>query len=86
VLSLQYPDAVKAERMAGGRSLALLFAPFRSETQGGIMAVIHDVTEQKRTEEIRREFVANVSTSFERRLPISEATQRPLPTGKTSRP
>lgn len=69
VLSLQYPDAVKAERTEGGRSLALLFAPFRSETQGGIMAVIHDVTEQKRTEEIRREFVANVS--HELRTPLT---------------
>lgn len=69
VLALQQPDVVKAERHVGGRNLAFLLAPFRSETQGGILAVIHDVTEQKRTEELRREFVANVS--HELRTPLT---------------
>ena len=33
------------------------------------MVVIHDVTEQRRTEELRREFVANVS--HELRTPLT---------------
>ena len=54
----------------GERSLELLMAPFDQESdEGGVMVVIHDVTEQRRTEELRREFVANVS--HELRTPLT---------------
>ena len=45
-------------------------APFSSDhTQGGVLVVIHDVTEQRRSEQLKREFVANVS--HELRTPLT---------------
>ena len=53
----------------GGRSLELLLAPFDKEAQAGVLVVIHDVTERHKTEEMRKEFVANVS--HELRTPLT---------------
>ncbi|MDE6107642.1 MAG: cell wall metabolism sensor histidine kinase WalK [Oscillospiraceae bacterium] len=53
----------------GDRSLELLLAPFDKDHQAGVLVVIHDVTEQHRTEEMRKEFVANVS--HELRTPLT---------------
>ena len=70
ILSLEQPGYQEAERTAGNRSLELLLAPFDQESgQGGVMVVIHDVTTQRRNEEMRREFVANVS--HELRTPLT---------------
>ena len=46
-------------------------APFSSsdQTVGGAMVVIHDVTEQRKSEQTRREFIANVS--HELRTPLT---------------
>ena len=45
-------------------------APFSSDqTQGGVLVVIHDVTEQRKSEQSKREFVANVS--HELRTPLT---------------
>lgn len=53
-----------------GRTLNVLFAPYGSvDGDGGIMAVIHDITEQRKLEDARREFVANVS--HELRTPLT---------------
>ena len=60
---------VEGARERGGRSLELLLAPFDKEAQAGVLVVIHDVTEQHKTEEMRREFVANVS--HELRTPLT---------------
>ena len=52
------------------RFLQLLMAPFdRGREGGGALVVLHDVTEQRKNEEMRREFVANVS--HELRTPLT---------------
>ncbi|MEG1578129.1 MAG: ATP-binding protein, partial [Oscillospiraceae bacterium] len=69
VLSVEQPGYLEGERELNGRNLELLLAPFDRESQGGILVVIHDVTTQRKTEELRREFVANVS--HELRTPLT---------------
>ncbi len=69
VLHVDQPGYLEAERELDGRSLELLLAPFDQESQGGVLVVIHDVTQQRKTEEMRREFVANVS--HELRTPLT---------------
>lgn len=61
--------SLAADILQGERFLHLLFAPFSREEQAGILVVIHDVTQQMKTEEMRREFVANVS--HELRTPLT---------------
>ncbi len=54
----------------GEMSLKVFIAPFGdNEREGGIMAVIHDITEQTKLDNVRREFVANVS--HELRTPLT---------------
>lgn len=70
VFSLRRPDVIRIDMTFGDKSLEISFAPFSSgDAQGGVLAVIHDVTQQKRAEEVRREFVANVS--HELKTPIT---------------
>jgi len=69
VLAVESPGYLEGSRERSGRSLEMLLAPFDRERQSGILVVIHDVTEQRRTEEMRREFVANVS--HELRTPLT---------------
>ena len=63
------PDHLEAERQVRDRCLELLMAPFDREQQGGVLAVLHDVTEQRKNQELQREFVANVS--HELRTPLT---------------
>lgn len=54
----------------GKRVLSVTLAPYGTlEGDGGVMAVIHDITEQRKLDEARREFVANVS--HELRTPLT---------------
>ena len=70
ILRLEQPGYQEIEQTVGNRTLDLLLAPFDQESgQGGVMVVIHDVTTQRRNEEMRREFVANVS--HELRTPLT---------------
>ena len=65
-----YRQYLEAQKTAGDRELELFMAPFSSDqTQGGALVVIHDVTEQRKSEQSRREFVANVS--HELRTPLT---------------
>ena len=73
VLAVEQPGYLDGERDVGGRSLELLLTPFDQERLGGVLVVIHDVTEQRKTEELRREFVANVS--HELRTPLTHIVQ-----------
>lgn len=60
---------VQTEISRQGRTLNVLFAPYGGAGEGGIMAVIHDITEQRKLDDARREFVANVS--HELRTPLT---------------
>ena len=66
---LSAPDYLEGEREEGERHLELLLAPFDRENQAGALVVLHDVTVQRKNEEMRREFVANVS--HELRTPLT---------------
>ena len=61
LLKLQRPQFVEGSMQVGDLELELSLAPFSTEAAGGVIAVIHDVTEQRRAEQTRKEFVANVS-------------------------
>ena len=67
---LDAPDYLESELQVRDSFLQLLMAPFdRGRAGGGALAVLHDVTEQRKNEEMRREFVANVS--HELRTPLT---------------
>ena len=52
------------------RVLSITLAPYGAlDGEGGVIAVIHDITEQRRLDDARREFVANVS--HELRTPLT---------------
>ena len=68
--ALEAPDHLEEELHVRDCFLQLLMAPFdRGRAGGGVLAVLHDVTEQRKNEELRREFVANVS--HELRTPLT---------------
>ncbi len=69
VLALQRPNYAETEMVVDGRTLELYLAPFSDKQRGGVLIVLHDVTEQHRNEERRKEFVANVS--HELRTPLT---------------
>lgn len=70
LLRLKSPEYAEFERNINGMDLEISMAPISGYgAQGGILAVIHDVTEQKKSDALRREFVANVS--HELRTPIT---------------
>ena len=69
VLAVEQPGYLDGIRETGGKILELLLTPFNQERLGGVLVVIHDVTAQRKTEDMRREFVANVS--HELRTPLT---------------
>ena len=69
VLALRRPDHAEGELVVEGSTLELYLAPFSGQDSGGVLVVLHDVTEQHRNEERRKEFVANVS--HELRTPLT---------------
>ena len=67
---LDSSDHLEGERQVRDSYLQLLLAPFdRGRAGGGALVVLHDVTEQRKTQELQREFVANVS--HELRTPLT---------------
>ncbi len=53
-----------------GRVLSVTLAPYGAlDGEGGVISVLHDITEQRRLDDARREFVANVS--HELRTPLT---------------
>lgn len=69
VMRLQRPNFLSGELTVGTRILELYLAPVSDGENGGVMAVLHDVTAQRKNEEMRKEFVANVS--HELRTPLT---------------
>ena len=69
VMRLQRPNFLSGELTVGGRILELYLAPVSEGEDGSAMAVMHDVTAQRKNEEMRKEFVANVS--HELRTPLT---------------
>ena len=69
VMGLQKPNFVSGELSVRGRILELYLAPVSDGKNGGAMAVLHDVTAQRKNDEMRKEFVANVS--HELRTPLT---------------
>ena len=65
----QVDGHLSGEREVAGRSLELLLAPFARGEEGGVLVLIHDVTEQRSAERMRKDFVANVS--HELRTPLT---------------
>lgn len=68
---LKRAEYLECQKRVGDRELELFMAPvIASEPSGGgVMVVIHDVTEQRKSEQARREFIANVS--HELRTPLT---------------
>lgn len=68
--SLAQKRSVSYEIKRKNRVLQVLLASFGArESERGVIAVIHDITEQKKLDDARREFVANVS--HELRTPLT---------------
>jgi len=67
--ALRRPDFKAAEMNIHEKYIEIYFAPFDQDTGSGVMAVLHDVTAQRKNEEMRKEFVANVS--HELRTPLT---------------
>ncbi len=74
---MEAEDCVTGELEVQGRVVEVILAPIErakqekghSPNQGGVLAVLRDVTVQKENEQLQREFVANVS--HELRTPIT---------------
>ena len=69
LVQLQRPNYKESELHIHGKFLEVYFAPFAQEGGPGVLTVLHDVTVQRKNEEMRKEFVANVS--HELRTPLT---------------
>ena len=71
IIYLEHFKAIERFSDSGGKALKAQFAPIASEGEGadGVVVVIADITEQKKLDNARKEFVANVS--HELRTPLT---------------
>ncbi len=67
LLTLKHSEYLECQKRVGERELELFLAPLSAGS--GALVVIHDVTEQRKNEQSRREFIANVS--HELRTPLT---------------
>lgn len=64
---MQRSDYVEAELTVGERSVELYFAPFSDEESGGVLIVLHDVTEHRKRKSGARNSLPTFPTSCARR-------------------
>jgi two-component system, OmpR family, phosphate regulon sensor histidine kinase PhoR len=70
VIKSGQPEKLNLQIPAGsGRSFELLAAPLVSGDRPGAIAILHDITDLERLENVRKDFVANVSHEF--RTPLA---------------
>lgn len=81
---LQAPDYLEEERWEGERFLQLLLAPFDRDRQGGVLVVLHDVTQQRKPRICSGNLWPMSPTSCAPPLPTSAATPRPSRTAPES--
>jgi two-component system phosphate regulon sensor histidine kinase PhoR len=89
VEALQSSSPVEKEFVVGGpsrRSLSLRAMRLPGEPSPGVMLVFHDVTELRRLENLRREFVANVSHELKTPLASIKAYAETLKMGALNDP
>ena len=70
IIYIKQTNKIERETVIGGKVIRFTFAPFNLENKiSGIIVMVHDITNQQRLENARREFVANVS--HELRTPLT---------------
>lgn len=81
--------SVQTEVSAGTvrpRSFAAAVAPVRAGSEAGAVLVLHDITELRRLERVRRDFVANVSHEFKTPLTAIQGFAETLLGGALAEP
>ena len=70
IIYIKETNKIERETVIGGKVIRFTFAPFNLENKiSGIIVMVHDITNQQKLENARREFVANVS--HELRTPLT---------------
>lgn len=86
VLSGRTPDRVEYEVPRTNAIVALLGSPLPGDPPPGAVLVLHDVTELRRLENLRREFVSNVSHELKTPLTTIQAYTETLLDGAIADP
>ena len=86
VLSGRTPDRVEYEVPRTNAIVALIGSPLPGDPPPGAVLVLHDVTELRRLENLRREFVSNVSHELKTPLTTIQAYTETLLDGAISDP